>query len=839
MEQAKQTMKRKSLIVDQYVTTDLPIPAIIQRTPQESAGPVAVALLQLCECLGGHLLARTAMKTAQEAPIENADPEMAILMLANWAELSCRIGRPSEAEALIRRVRSMVTADTHPAVVAASRFAESAMADATGNKAEREAVLGSILKALPIHSPRRKFYSWEMALLLAQQGRGIEAQREVRDLGWQCGERFKPSRVSIVRLVDAIETGRVIDAVQFMNQLATVPQAELQVGRINVRDYLSLLALMQTVKGQPPQEPNRPEDQPATWIQIVTSLLQRKQDDALQTARLEARKLLGPFFGTGFESFGLIRAELSAGHWEGAVRLLKMRNARGNRNYLDAFFLARAERLGGNMALAARHFAEAMQQVEHYQARGRLEFELRLSCELDPNAVAELSAQAEEYRKSVSSPSRQKTAGTSNAEEHNAGQQAGIQAILGKSRAVNELRDTILRFADINAPVLITGETGTGKELVAKALHEAGRNRNLPFNAVNCGAITETLLESELFGHERGAFTGADKTNKGLFEATGRGTLLLDEIGDISPRLQTALLRVLEAGEIRAVGSSVTRKVYCRVLAATNADLNAMVERGTFRKDLLYRLQRLEIHVPPLRDRRDDVLTLARHFFDSGREMGAHAVLSQGIVSALENYTWPGNVRELRNVVERMRLMQSDKLAYDIEDLELRVKPGRATGTENSASAPPHPSPPPPPVPAPEHPAAPPASAATAGTPSDRQTQAPRTHPLSAHPSTRETVEEFLRAGRSPLRRIERLRSLFNDHKRLTRAEVIALLGISPNTATKDLESLRDEGFIVRVEPSASSRSFYFEISGDQPPTSTTGISPATGSQPSSGKTGT
>jgi DNA-binding NtrC family response regulator len=641
-----------------------------------------------------------------------------------------------------------------------------------------------------------------MALLLAQQGRGVEAQDELKDLGWQCNERFKPSRVTIVRLIDAVETGRVAEAAQYMNQLATVSPGELQVGRIDIRDYQRLLALMQPGKPHPSMPPGETEEPPPTWILIVQSLLLRNQEEALRIARLEARKLLGSFFGTGFEAFGLIRAELSAGHWEGAVRLLRMRHGRGNRHYIDSLFMARAERLAGNLALAARHFADVLQRVKHFHAEGRLEFELKLSCEMDDDAIVELTTQAESQRKHAAlSPSK-----TTKTDEETSEQDAqhGVHTILGKSRIVSELRDSILRFANINSPVLITGETGTGKELVARALHETSRNRSLPFNAVNCGAITETLLESELFGHERGAFTGADKAGKGLFEATGRGTLFLDEIGDISPRLQTALLRVLETNEIRAVGSPTTRKIHCRVLAATNADLGTMIERGTFRKDLLYRLQRLEVHIPPLRERREDILTLARAFFDIGRAMGVHAVLSPRLVSALEEYNWPGNVRELRNVVERMRLMQSDKLAYDLDDLELRFRP--AAGA----------------------PAEPPSSAQTESVtvlqnqpemPPDAPSLRP-TSPLRSPPPTiphsPAAVGDFLRAGRSPLRRKERLQALFIEHKRLTRAEVIAVLGISPNTATKDLEALCREGIIIRVEPSASSRSFYFELAKDK-----------------------
>jgi len=649
--------KRKSLVVDAYVTSDLPLSSIVADSPQESVTPTGRALLHLQGCLDGKLLAKAAIQSAQEANITGADPELAVLMLASWAELACRIGRPPEAEAILHRLRDVMPDHAHPAVKAAARYAESVLADATGNKAEREAALREILAMLPNPSPRRKYYAWELSLLLAQQGRGTEAKDELRELSWQCNERFRPSRITLVRFIDAVETGRVQEASALMAQLQTMAPAELRVGRVNPLDYAALLALMHGGKPDATKSGSESASQSATWVRIAELLLLRKGEDALSLARMEAKKLLGSFLGSGFEAFGLVRAELAAGHGESAVRLLKMRHARGNRHYLDSLFLGRAERLAGNRVLAVRHFTELLGNVNRCQAEGRLEFELRLACEIP---AAEVRSLLEE-----SSAQRAKPAGASASAQplpHGPEARTSVSSIIGRSRASIDLRDTILRFANLNAPILIQGETGTGKELVARALHEASRLAKQPFNAVNCGAIAETLLESELFGHERGAFTSADRASKGLFEATGSGTLFLDEIGDISPRLQAALLRVLEAGEIRPVGSPVTRLVQCRVIAATNADLVALAEKGTFRRDLLYRLQRLEIHLQPLRERPEDILSLARHFFDLGRRIGQHALLSDRLVNALKAYPWPGNVRELRNVIERMRLMHSDKL---------------------------------------------------------------------------------------------------------------------------------------------------------------------------------
>jgi DNA-binding NtrC family response regulator len=227
-------------------------------------------------------------------------------------------------------------------------------------------------------------------------------------------------------------------------------------------------------------------------------------------------------------------------------------------------------------------------------------------------------------------------------------------ALLGVSQVIRDLMEEVRRLAASNIPVLITGETGTGKELVARAIHEQSPRASRAFVAVNCGALPDTLLESELFGHVRGAFTGADRDKRGLFEEAGGGTLLLDEIGDTSPAFQTKLLRALEAREIRPVGGTQVRRVDVRVVSATHRDLERMVAEGTFRQDLLYRLNTATLYVPPLRRRRVDIPFLAQHFAEEfGDDHARKILLDESFLDGLARQDFPGNVRELRNAVER------------------------------------------------------------------------------------------------------------------------------------------------------------------------------------------
>jgi two-component system, NtrC family, response regulator HydG len=230
----------------------------------------------------------------------------------------------------------------------------------------------------------------------------------------------------------------------------------------------------------------------------------------------------------------------------------------------------------------------------------------------------------------------------------------GLEHVVGRSAPIRDLMTRVARVARTDTTVLVTGESGTGKELVAKAIHAGSARANRPFVAVNCAAITETLLESELFGHSRGAFTGAVKSRRGLFEEADGGTLFIDEIAETSQGFQVKLLRALQEGEIRRVGESGSVKVDVRVIAATNRDLRVEIAEKRFREDLFYRLNVVPLQVPPLRDRREDIPLLAQYFVDRyNKRSGWNRVLTESAVERLMTHDFPGNVRELENAVEQ------------------------------------------------------------------------------------------------------------------------------------------------------------------------------------------
>jgi len=728
------------------------------------------ALVALMEALNGQRPAEEALAMAREVR-DCGSPDLAQIFWSAWAELASRAELLDEMGAVVNRMRGAVGESDPPELRVQVLIYEGFHASRLGDKRRRCELLERAAALVP-DGPQSARLTEVRGWFLAQLGMGSDVDADLDRIAAAGGQ---PS-VRIVagcRFTQCVETVQIREALRHLEILESgVEEPPSQ--RWRYWSYHNLLSVMvdrwipRGRYGPTPVLPLKPgwENPDDDWTPVIDRLAARRPGEALERARqLAARHPDHHLQGIGFDTFNLIRCELACGSGEAARRIVVQRRALGNRHYLDDLYLARVELLAGNREAAVRHFATLSRAIRRYRAEGRLELELRLACELSPGDVLLLQGSGGQTPAAPAAEVPVAPAGSGQAAR-------GLDRLVGRSPAVTAVRESVARIAPLDVPVLVTGETGTGKELVARAVHELSPRCGAPFLAINCGAIAETLLESELFGHERGAFTGASRARRGIFEEAAGGTVLLDEIGDVSPRLQTALLRVLEAGEIRPVGASRPRKVACRVLAATNADLGRRVREGIFREDLLFRLRRLEIAIPPLRERREDILPLAGHFLAENRRDGRRPAMSEELKSELERRPWPGNVRELRNAMERMRLMNSDKLAYELADLD----------GESGAGA-----------------QAEPGGAAATG-------------PAPASSAAAVTGAGTLREGSSAMRRTERLRELFRTHRRLTRMEVAATLGISLPTATRDLQALCSEGFVEKVCPSRSPRSHYFRL---------------------------
>jgi transcriptional regulator with GAF, ATPase, and Fis domain len=262
-----------------------------------------------------------------------------------------------------------------------------------------------------------------------------------------------------------------------------------------------------------------------------------------------------------------------------------------------------------------------------------------------------------------------------NIQSEEVNQEYGFHEIIGQSRKMREVFDLVQKVADCNSTILLNGETGTGKGMVARAIHQRSKRRNKPFISINCGAIPENLLESELFGHVRGAFTGATSSKQGKFELADSGTILLDEIGDMSSDLQVKVLKVLEEGEFEQVGGAKTIKVDVRIIAATHRDLSEEVQKGNFREDLYYRLYVIPLMLPSLRDRKSDIPFLISHFMEQSNQKNDRSIqeITEEALNMMMGYAWPGNVRELKNMMERMVVLKGSG-EISAQDLPSEIK---------------------------------------------------------------------------------------------------------------------------------------------------------------------
>lgn len=763
-------------VVEAYVSSDSDLRAILQHSGA-NRDPITSAMALLCEFSGGNQSANGAFLEAKNVDIHGYDTDLCLLFLISWAHASVLQANSiraklSEAWTLIHRAKAMISSQTPPEILAYAGIIEARLAGAEGNRLNEEKILINTLNNIPKKSPRRKFIVLELASFLSHEGRLKDIIREINTLSIGNNYNFKKAWIDAALFVNAVETGQLETAERIASEIP--PNERQSVPLRNFQKYRILLDLMNTSPDSydPDGESTENSGDLPDWGLAISCLLRNRVHQALRWSRMCEKKTGSIPIGMDFISFNLLRSELAEGNIEAARRIMDIRHEKGNIHFMDDFFLARIAVLSGDRDAAADRFLVLLKSIDHYEAEGRLCFELRLASELQKDTIFKLVRVSEKMRSDTSDrsrPSPDNILPTSPLMDA-----AGLERIISSSPVMASIKSSIQQFSNVDVPVLITGETGTGKELVARALHESGHRTSKPFVAINCGAISESLLESELFGHEKGAFSGAANAHQGLFEEARDGTIFLDEIGDISPRLQVVLLRVLETSEIRPVGSTSSRKISCRIVASTNADLSEKEKNNQFRRDLLFRLRRLEIHIPPLADRVEDIQLLASHFLNLGRPKDVHASMSDRLANIILRYKWPGNVRELRNSIERMRLMNSDKLYYDAEDLDLPYD-----------------------------------TVTTLRVPEKSMPQSFKINP--ADPPRREAG--MFKEGKSRIRRLASERELFMVHEIMTRNELVHTMEISPNTATKDLQLLCDEGFIEKVQPSHSPRSAYFRIS--------------------------
>lgn len=477
------------------------------------------------------------------------------------------------------------------------------------------------------------------------------------------------------------------------------------------------------------------EEKPENWnLLSYINLLQNNYKQSLYWAQKYADKIGNKRYDSLFFNYSLLRADLANKNVNAAEYFLNLKLKLENDSIFDDFFWFRIYHLKKNNKLAQYYFDKFSHNADTLDLNRRFDIELKLSPEISLTDLRNYSQKRTFNVSSRSAPDKTKT------------NQVINNAIIGESKIIQNIKNLIKQYAMINKTTLIVGETGTGKELVAKALWQESHLSNQPFLPINCGAISDHLLQSEIFGHKKGSFTGAIQDHRGIFEQAKDGVVFLDEIGEISPQMQISLLRILESGEYRPVGSNEIKKIKCKIIAATNRNLENHVKNGFFREDLRFRLERLVIEVPPLRNRVEDIPNLVHYFLNELNQNLPNITFEKHALNHLKNLPWLGNIRELRNEMERIRLFYSDKNILTILEL------------------------------------------------SDKYQQLPQPKPIE------KLKNQSLKLSplnlKSKFRKLNELKELFQTHQTLTRSEVASLLNVSSNTAVSYLNTLEKENFI-------------------------------------------
>ncbi|PCJ59510.1 MAG: hypothetical protein COA79_10715 [Planctomycetota bacterium] len=498
-------------------------------------------------------------------------------------------------------------------------------------------------------------------------------------------------------------------------------------------------------------------------LKINNYLINNKLEEAIIVYEKNKLSPDNPFI-TSFFNVTELRLKLSNGEYKSARNIL-LNIEIHHKNYFGDFYRVRIFLLEGDMAKAIFFFKKLYKNCLYYDSLGLLDLELNASLEIGAkqirilmSSIKDLSTEKEEIIF---------------ASDEKAEVKMGVDKIIGESQSIKALRSQIKSIANINMPILISGETGVGKDLVANAIHEESTNSAQPFLPINCGAILDSLLLSELYGHEKGAFTGAIKSKKGIFEMAKKGVVFLDEIGEISASIQVALLRSLESSRIRPVGSARDKPYLCRIISATNKSLEEMVQEKTFREDLFYRIRLIEIKVPSLRSRSDDIIPLINHFllkYDKTVENNFNDELTSKILK----YNWPGNIRQLKSEVEKLCLLNHDKEYFTLKDCELLqnyVEHDPFEGSEKNEIK--------------------------------KETN---------KNSFDQKIEEVIVNSNFSKNRITRLKKAFKKCPKLSRRDVVSLLEVSSSTADKDLKILLKRHFIEKVMPTAARRTHYYQL---------------------------
>lgn len=687
------------------------------------------------------------------------EDQLIFLELLFWLYSSV-IGRQNNASSIISILKSIVSDDLPLEFQIVPDTLEGILKSNEGDQNSLTKAYENALDILRGKSPRYKKILWDYLIHLCNINAFEKIEKHLPLLKQEYDQTSIPRRYDYVLLLNEIAKGNwlqiepTIRKINEDNNLKRFYQpsldAKLKLAKIFLTFDESIL--------------NKNEVYDWSLFSYIY-LIRKNPKEALKYARKYAEKNINFKSFSSFDSYCLIRSELANENANAAEFFLENKHKIGNESLMDDFFKFRIHRLKGNENLAQEYFNSFMNYVEKFNLFERYDTELLLSPELTLKDLRHFMKNASPEKRSLESGSLGSALPRLAAKKDNDDDLEIMSFMIGKHPAILEVKSLIKKLAAVELSILITGETGTGKDLVAKALWQAGPYKNKKFIPINCGAISDHLLQSELFGHKKGAFTGAVQDHKGVFEEAQGGVVFLDEIGEISAKMQVSLLRILETGEYRAIGGTETKNLKCKIVFATNRHLKDLVDQGLFRQDLQFRLERLIINLPPLRERSMDIPLLVDHFLNRQNPNLPPIAFETQALEHLSNLPWEGNIRELRNEMERMRLFHSDKKIIGLADLSEKYRAFKKATVKK------------------------PVETKTKSTP----------------------IDEKALNFKSKFRKLDELKEHFENYQKLSRSETAKLLKVSLNTAANYLTSLEKEKFVKRVMPTDSVKTHYYE----------------------------
>lgn len=762
-------MKLHPIIYD-YVNTDDHLAVILERHQNKDIYLEKV-FLELVKSTHEETFNEKLLLDLDQAVVKgHPDANIYFFFIAFAMVFTHRHNQYEKEKSLHSIISSSLKETLHPVIKTVCAQAKSQFMLIDGYSEENNRLMVGALGQIDKKNPRYKTLMINFTILLAINGLLNDLPKEDLKILNSITNPIDKFRVLEIKLMNCAMVGNHLDGFSLLDELRKNFPEKSTKNIKTCEDSLKMIAGDLDVE-------NYKTEPHATLVQTVNIFLFGNTEDAFnnyQKLKPSILKMGRPLL----VEYLLLHIEFGRGN-KGMVRLLlKEKKDKGNFHYMDNLFYGRLHLLDKNYVAADQAFNSLMENVARYGSMNRLVYELQFAKEM---RLPDILLLTQGWKKS-NSPSVSQSLPTIIVKQNLI--YKGNALLVGQSILINQVKELVKKFAPLKAPVLVTGETGTGKELVSRAIHDEGPYPEEPFLAINCGALTESLLQSELFGYVAGAFTGAQKEHKGIFEAAGKGTVFLDEFGDISPQLQVSLLRVLESNEIRMIGSTKTQKIDCRIVVATNVDLQQVVQEKKFREDLFYRLTKFEIRLPALRERIEDLPNLIHYFFESSNEDSKNPkTISHELLLALSAYHWPGNIRELKNEIDRLSILHAEKSIIELPDFDFTHLQAWTDQTikkiDNSIKV-----------------------------NSIQQNTKPGEFPHSDDPYFK-IIQQ-----RSPQfdKRQALLKEVFQKYKKLTRNQVMGITNASPSTATKDLQLLCETGFIVRRSPTNSSRTYYFEL---------------------------